>query len=65
MEEITGFFIVEDRIMQSQPSLVTVAHKDQLWDMALQQVTSTMNAHFVNVLILIFYNLRVIVWRWI
>lgn len=43
-----GFFIVEDRIMQSQPSLVTIAHKDQLWEIALQQVTSTMNAHFVS-----------------
>uniref|UniRef100_A0A915DVH9 Exocyst complex subunit Sec15 C-terminal domain-containing protein n=1 Tax=Ditylenchus dipsaci TaxID=166011 RepID=A0A915DVH9_9BILA len=50
LDEVIGFFIVEDRIMQSQPSLVTIAHKDQLWEMALQQVTGTMNSHFGNCL---------------
>ena len=34
--------------MQIEPSLVTTAHKDQLWEMTLQQVTTTMNAHFVR-----------------
>ncbi|KAI1724168.1 exocyst complex subunit sec15-like domain-containing protein [Ditylenchus destructor] len=50
LEEIIGFFVVEDRIMQSQASLVTSAHKDQLWEMALQKVTETMNSHFGNCL---------------
>lgn len=34
--------------MQTEPSLVTAAYKDQLWEMALQQVITTMNAHFVR-----------------
>ncbi|MFH4980881.1 hypothetical protein AB6A40_007590 [Gnathostoma spinigerum] len=46
LDEIIGFFVVEDHIMQTEPSLVTAAYKDQLWEMALQQVTTTMNAHF-------------------
>ncbi|KAH7732234.1 CRE-SEC-15 protein [Aphelenchoides avenae] len=50
LNEIVGFFVVEDRIMQIEPSLVTTAHKDQLWEMTLQQVTTTMNAHFGNCL---------------
>uniref|UniRef100_A0A914CIF4 Exocyst complex component 6 n=1 Tax=Acrobeloides nanus TaxID=290746 RepID=A0A914CIF4_9BILA len=47
LQEIVGFFVVEDNIMQMQPGLVTAAHKDQLWEMALQQITHTMNSHFV------------------
>ncbi|VDN08177.1 unnamed protein product [Thelazia callipaeda] len=46
LDEIIGFFVVEDHIMQTEPSLVTAAYKDQLWEMALHQVTTTMNAHF-------------------
>ncbi|VDN58698.1 unnamed protein product [Dracunculus medinensis] len=46
LDEIIGFFVVEDHIMQTEPSLVTAAYKDQLWEMALQQVITTMNAHF-------------------
>lgn len=48
LDEIIGFFVVEDHIMQTESSLVTAAYKDQLWEMALQQVTTTMNAHFVS-----------------
>ncbi|KAI6173520.1 SEC-15 protein [Aphelenchoides besseyi] len=50
LNDVMGFFIVEDRIMQIQPTLVTVAHKDQLWEMALQKVTTAMNSHFGNCL---------------
>uniref|UniRef100_A0A0N5ALF3 Exocyst complex component n=1 Tax=Syphacia muris TaxID=451379 RepID=A0A0N5ALF3_9BILA len=46
LDEIIGFFVIEDHIMQTEPSLVTAAYKDQLWEIALQQVMSTMNAHF-------------------
>uniref|UniRef100_A0A915BPH7 Exocyst complex component n=2 Tax=Parascaris univalens TaxID=6257 RepID=A0A915BPH7_PARUN len=46
LDEIIGFFVVEDHIMQTEPSLVTAAYKDQLWEMALQQVTTAMNTHF-------------------
>lgn len=46
LDEIIGFFVVEDHIMQTESSLVTAAYKDQLWEMALHQVTTTMNAHF-------------------
>lgn len=48
LNEIIGFFVVEDRIMQTEPSLVTPAHKDQLWEMTMQQVITTMNGHFVR-----------------
>ncbi|KAI6244188.1 Exocyst complex component [Aphelenchoides fujianensis] len=50
LNEVMGFFIVEDRIMQIQPTLVTAAHKDQLFEMALQKVTAAMNSHFGNCL---------------
>lgn len=33
--------------MQCQPSLVTATHKDELWEMALERVTKTMDSHFV------------------
>ncbi|VDD94048.1 unnamed protein product [Enterobius vermicularis] len=46
LDEIIGFFVIEDHIMQTEPSLVTAAYKDQLWETTLQQVISTMNAHF-------------------
>ncbi|VDK43756.1 unnamed protein product [Anisakis simplex] len=46
LDEIIGFFVIEDHIMQTEPSLVTAAYKDQLWEMALQQVTTAMNTHF-------------------
>uniref|UniRef100_A0A914RIS2 Exocyst complex component 6 n=1 Tax=Parascaris equorum TaxID=6256 RepID=A0A914RIS2_PAREQ len=48
LDEIIGFFVVEDHIMQTEPSLVTAAYKDQLWEMALQQVTTAMNTHFIT-----------------
>jgi len=50
LDRIVGFFVVEDHIMNSQPGLVTKAYKDHLWDLALQQITATMNAHFGNCL---------------
>ncbi|CAD5229233.1 unnamed protein product [Bursaphelenchus okinawaensis] len=48
LNEVMGFFIVEDTIMKYEPSLVTEAHKDHLWEIALQKVTSVMDAHFGN-----------------
>ncbi|CAD5234522.1 unnamed protein product [Bursaphelenchus xylophilus] len=48
LNEVMGFFIVEDTIMKYEPSLVTEAHKDHLWEIALQKVTSVMDLHFGN-----------------
>lgn len=39
LNEIIGFFVVEDRIMQIQPTLVTALHKDNLWGIALDAVS--------------------------
>lgn len=50
LDKIVGFFVVEDHIMNSQPGLVTKAYKDQLWELALQKITDTMNTHFGNCL---------------
>lgn len=36
--------------MQIQPTLVTALHKDDLWSIALEEVTTAMNSHFVGFL---------------
>ena len=48
LNEIMGFFVIEDRIAQMQPSLVTEAHKEELWELALYSITEAINRHFVS-----------------
>lgn len=48
LNEIMGFFVIEDRIAQMQPSLVTEVHKEELWELALHKITEAINRHFVN-----------------
>uniref|UniRef100_A0A7E4VMA7 Exocyst complex component n=1 Tax=Panagrellus redivivus TaxID=6233 RepID=A0A7E4VMA7_PANRE len=50
LNKIVGFFVVEDHIRNSQPGLVTDIYKDNLWELALQQIKETMNTHFGNCL---------------
>uniref|UniRef100_A0A1I8ATR9 Exocyst complex component n=1 Tax=Steinernema glaseri TaxID=37863 RepID=A0A1I8ATR9_9BILA len=46
LNEIIGFFVVEDHIMQTEPGLVTPEYKDSLWEMALKQAIAFMNNDF-------------------
>ncbi|PAV62595.1 hypothetical protein WR25_26425 isoform B [Diploscapter pachys] len=46
LDEIIGFFVVEDVIMQTEPTLVTAAHRDQLWEMALKKIIHVMETGF-------------------
>ncbi|VDM64919.1 unnamed protein product [Angiostrongylus costaricensis] len=46
LDEIIGFFVVEDHIIITEPTLVTSSHKDQLWESALKTVVHTMNSRF-------------------
>ncbi|KJH51420.1 hypothetical protein DICVIV_02434 [Dictyocaulus viviparus] len=46
LDEIIGFFVVEDHIIITEPTLVTSSHKDQLWESALKTIVHTMNTHF-------------------
>ena len=46
--KVAGFFIVEDRIAQLQPTLVTASHKSKLWEVALDGIGSTMSAYIDN-----------------
>lgn len=48
LDEIVGFFVVEDYIMEFEPALATKVHKDDLWAMALKTIISTMNNRFVS-----------------
>ena len=48
LDEIIGFFVVEDHILLTEPSLGTAAHKDSLWENALKHVIQTMNTDFVT-----------------
>lgn len=48
LNEIIGFFVVEDRIMQIQPTLVTALHKNSLWETALQELRTAMDSHVVS-----------------
>ena len=50
LDEIIGFFVVEDVIMQTEPTLVTAAHRDQLWEMALKKIIHVMETGFVSLL---------------
>lgn len=50
LDQIVGFFVVEDYIMEFEPTLATKAHKDELWEMALKTVINTMNTRFVRYL---------------
>ncbi|WKX95838.1 hypothetical protein Q1695_012353 [Nippostrongylus brasiliensis] len=46
LDEIIGFFVVEDHIIITEPTLVTSSHKDQLWESALKKIIHTMNSRF-------------------
>jgi exocyst complex component 6 len=46
LNEIIGFFVIEDRIAQMQSSLVTETHKEELWELALLKITEAINSHF-------------------
>ncbi|CAJ0575891.1 unnamed protein product, partial [Mesorhabditis spiculigera] len=46
LDEIIGFFVVEDRILDTEPSLGTSAHKEALWEDSLKKVIATMNTDF-------------------
>ncbi|KAL3089211.1 hypothetical protein niasHT_021155 [Heterodera trifolii] len=46
LNEIVGFFVIENRIAQIQSSLVTAAHKDEAWELALNNISDSINAHF-------------------
>lgn len=48
LNEIVGFFVVEDYIMEFEPTLATKEHKDFLWQMALRKIIDTMNRRFVS-----------------
>ena len=48
LDEIVGFFVVEDYIMEFEPTLATKVHKDELWEMALKRIIDTMNRRFVR-----------------
>ncbi|VDK56549.1 unnamed protein product, partial [Cylicostephanus goldi] len=46
LDEIIGFFVVEDHIIITEPTLATSSHKDQLWENALKTIVHTMNTRF-------------------
>ncbi|KAK6732570.1 hypothetical protein RB195_016751 [Necator americanus] len=46
LDEIIGFFVVEDHIIITEPALVPSSHKDQLWESALKKIVYTMNTRF-------------------
>ncbi|CAD6187133.1 unnamed protein product [Caenorhabditis auriculariae] len=46
LDEIIGFFVVEDHILITEPSLVSAAYKDNLWEIALKKVINTLNLKF-------------------
>ncbi|CAI4220836.1 unnamed protein product, partial [Auanema sp. JU1783] len=46
LNEIIGFFVVEDHISMTETSLAANSHKNQLWDEALKKVINTMNTRF-------------------
>ncbi|CAB3400449.1 unnamed protein product [Caenorhabditis bovis] len=46
LDEIVGFFVVEDHILLTESSLATASHKDQLWEAALQKIKHTLDSRF-------------------
>ena len=43
--EIVGFFVVEDAVLATTQGLVSRAHLDELWDMALSKVVAALRTH--------------------
>ncbi|GMR61873.1 hypothetical protein PMAYCL1PPCAC_32068, partial [Pristionchus mayeri] len=43
---IVGFFVIEDHIHQTEPSLVTAQHTETLWKNASTAVFDVLNSHF-------------------
>lgn len=48
LNEIVGFFVVEDHIHLTEPSLVTAQHTENLWKNASTAVFDLLNSHFVS-----------------
>ncbi|KAF8363690.1 sec-15, partial [Pristionchus pacificus] len=46
LNEIVGFFVVEDHIHLTEPSLVTAQHTENLWKNASTAVFDLLNSHF-------------------
>uniref|UniRef100_A0AC35TTS5 Exocyst complex component 6 n=1 Tax=Rhabditophanes sp. KR3021 TaxID=114890 RepID=A0AC35TTS5_9BILA len=46
LENIVGFFVVEEHIMQTEPLLANAAYIEGLWEMALRKIKATMDTHF-------------------
>uniref|UniRef100_A0A0N4Z0F1 Exocyst complex component n=1 Tax=Parastrongyloides trichosuri TaxID=131310 RepID=A0A0N4Z0F1_PARTI len=46
LQNIVGFFVVEDHILQREPLLSSKNYKNTLWEMALKKIKSTMDNHF-------------------
>ncbi|CAL2051197.1 unnamed protein product [Caenorhabditis brenneri] len=46
LDEIVGFFVVEDQILMTQSNLSTNADKDKLWDNALLKIRHHLDARF-------------------
>ncbi|CAI5453981.1 unnamed protein product [Caenorhabditis angaria] len=46
LDEIVGFFVVEDHILLTESSLANPAYKDKLWENALQKIRQTLDARF-------------------
>merc|ERR1712136_77268 len=44
-QEIIGFFVVEDAVLTTTQGLVSRAHLDELWDMALSKVVAALRTH--------------------
>ena len=43
--EIVGFFVVEDSVLSTTQGLVSRAHLDELWDMAVSKVVAALRTH--------------------
>ncbi|CEF63692.1 Exocyst complex subunit Sec15-like family-containing protein [Strongyloides ratti] len=46
LQNIVGFFVVEDYILQREPLLSSTNYKNSLWETALKKIKSTMDNHF-------------------
>ncbi|GMR61536.1 hypothetical protein PMAYCL1PPCAC_31731 [Pristionchus mayeri] len=46
LNQMIGFFVIEDHIHQTMPSLVTAQHREHLWTKASAAVCDVLNSHF-------------------
>ncbi|XP_071250841.1 exocyst complex component 6 isoform X1 [Salvelinus alpinus] len=45
LNQIVGFFLVEDHVLHSTQGLLTRAFSDELWNMALSKITAVLRTH--------------------